>query len=113
MGAITENVYAFHNPGGLQFGVVDPVTRASAIAMTAPNALVSTISGTAQMTTIALPYPGFTGFIIYRPTAAFTGATGGTSDGTNMAIGLAFTAVIGKALMMVFDGALWWPSYTN
>lgn len=92
---------------------VDPVTRASAIAMTAPQAYLSTISGTAAMTTIELPWLGFTGTIAYRPTAAFTGATGGTLTSSNGPIGLAFTAVVGRVLFMTFDGALWYPSYVS
>jgi len=113
MGAIQENPYPFTNPGGLQKGVVNPVTVASTTAMPAPSALISTVSGTVAITTIAVPWPGFTGKISYIPTAAFTGATGGTADGTNMPIGLAFTAVIGKVLDLSFDGAKWYPSYVS
>lgn len=111
MGQILEDVWTFRSPGGLEFGVVDPVTRASAVAQAAPKALITTVSGTAALTTIDLPWPGFTGFIILIPTAAFTGATGGTATDTSKPIGLAFTAVVGKALMMVFDGTKWWPNY--
>ena len=111
MGAIVENIYAFRTPGGAQFGVVDPVTVASAVAMTPSRALITTVSGTAAMATIDLPWPGFTGEIKYIPTAAFTGVTGGTATDTAKPIGLAFTAVIGKVLTMAFDGLKWWPSY--
>lgn len=90
---------------------VDPVTVASAVTHPAPLAYLSTISGTAAMSTIGLPYIGFTGTIAFRPTAAFTGVTGGTSTSLVGAIGLAFTAVIGKVLFMTYDGALWYPSY--
>jgi hypothetical protein len=113
MGVITENVWAFHSPGGLQFGVVDPVTQASAVAMTAPRALISTISGTAAMATIQQPWPGFTGIIVYIPTGAFTGVTSGTASGLNLPIGLAFTAVVGKALIMACDGFKWFPNYVS
>jgi len=92
---------------------VDATTRASAIAHPAPKALITTVSGTAQMTTIGIPWPGFTGIIIFIPTAAFTGATGGTITATAGPIGLAFTAVTGKILILAWDGALWWPSYVS
>jgi hypothetical protein len=62
------------------------------------------------MATIAVPWPGFTGFVIFIPSGAFTGVTGGTTAPPAYAIGVAFQAVVGQALMMVFDGALWWPS---
>ena len=113
MGTIAENIHPFKSPGGLQFGVVDPVTVASAVAQPAPNALVTTVSGTQELTTIAVPWPGFTGFIILIPTGTFTGATGGTATATAKPIGKAFTAVVGKPLIMVFDGSLWYPSYTS
>lgn len=113
MGTLTENIYPFKSPGGLQFGVVDPVTRASTTAMPASVALVTTVSGTVALTTIDLPWPGFTGTIQYIPTAAFTGATNGTATDTAKKIGLAFTAVTGKVLHLTFDGSLWYPSYVS
>lgn len=87
-------------------------TVASAVAMPAPTGFLTIVSGTAAITTIALPYPGFEGMIAFRPTGIFTGATGGAA-GT--AIGIAFTAVVGKILYMYFDKAtgLWYPSYLS
>ncbi len=111
MGTIVENPFPFASPGGLQGGKVNPTAVASAIAHPAPTALVTTVSGTAAMTTIGLPWPGFTGFIIFIPTGAFTGATGGTATATALPIGLAFQAVVGIALVLVCDGANWYPSY--
>lgn len=113
MGTITENIYPFRTPGGLQFGVVDPVTVASTTAMPAPKALISTVSGTVAITTIDIPWPGFTGVIKYIPTAAFTGATGGAATDTSKPVGLAFTAVIGKVIELAFDGTKWYPSYVS
>lgn len=113
MGTITERPDLFRNAGGLQGGVVDPVTVASTTAMPAPNALVSTVSGTVEITTIAVPWPGFTGVIKYIPTGAFTGATGGTATSSAKPIGKAFTAVAGKVLELVCDGSTWYPSYTS
>ncbi len=113
MGNIQENIYPFRGPGGQQLAVADLTTRASAIAMPAPNALITTVSGTAAMTTIGIPWPAFTGVIKYIPTAAFTGATGGTATATALPIGLAFTAVIGKVLDLTCDGIKWYPSYVS
>lgn len=94
-------------------GNVDPVVRASvAGAQPAPVAYLTVISGALALTTIGLPWEGFTGTIALRPTGAFTGAIGGTSTALVGAIGLAFTAVVGKILFMTYDGALWYPSYT-
>jgi hypothetical protein len=96
------------------FNNIDPVVRASvAGAQPAPVAYLTVISGTNQLTSIDLPWLGFTGTIAFRPTGAFTGATGGTSTSSTGAIGLAFTAVVGKILLMTYDGALWYPSYVS
>lgn len=93
---------------------VDPLTEASAIAMSIYYGITK-VSGTAEMTTIAVP-AGFRGTIALIPTGAFTGATGGTAayDGTSdtIPIGKAFTAVAGKVLYLTTDGLLWYPSYT-
>lgn len=113
MGTVSENVYAFNEVGGLGLGVVDPVTVASANDMPAPRARISTVSGSTQINTIALPWPGFTGSISYIPTGAFTGATGGSATDTKKAVGKAFTAVVGKVLTLTFDGTLWYPDYTS
>ena len=114
MGVVSEPYDTFRVVGGLQAGVsAVPATVASAIAMSAPTARITTVSGTAEMTTIAIPWPNFTGSIVYIPTAAFTGATGGTATATAKPIGKAFTAVAGKALELYFDGSLWYPSYTS
>lgn len=111
MGTINEDIASFKGPGGLQQSVVNPTTLASTTAMPAPTALITTVSGTVAVTTIATPWAGFTGRITYIPTGAFTGATSGTATDTAKPIGLAFTAVVGKALDLVFDGLKWYPSY--
>lgn len=90
---------------------VDPVIRASAVAQPSPLAYLTAVSGVAALATIDLPYIGFTGTIAFRPTGAFTGVTGGATTNLTGAIGLAFTAVVGKILFLTFDGALWYPSY--
>jgi hypothetical protein len=52
-----------------------------------------------------------------RPTGAFTGATGGalaySADGLteDIPIGLAFTAVVNRALILVSNGLLVYPNY--
>ena len=111
MGDITENIYPFKTPGGLQNTVVDQVTVASTTNMPAPRALITTVSGTVAIANIAVPWPGFTGSIKYIPTGAFTGTTSATGGAGY--IGKAFTAVAGKVLELDYDGQFWYPSYTS
>ena len=78
-----------------------------------PKCLIARVSGTEQITTLALPWIGFSGYVTFLPTGAFTGTTGGTSSITVGAIGKAFTAVASKALRLVYfpPTGLWYPSY--
>jgi len=104
----SENYRRFVTPGTNEQGI-EGATLASAAAMT-PTHRQHAVSGTAAITSIALPWPGFAGEIVFFPTAAFTGAAGGAAG---VAIGLAFTAVVGKALTLTYSPAtgLWYPSY--
>lgn len=61
------------------------------------------VSGTAAIKNIEAP-DGFTGPAWLIPDGAWSTVTGGN-------IGLASVAVIGRALMVVFDGDTWWPGY--
>ena len=80
---------------------------ASANAITPPGPVFH-ISGTAAIATINTPAPllGNTGAIYVIPDGAFTLITGSN-------IGLASTAVVGRVMILVFDGAAgkWYPSY--
>ena len=96
---------------------INPVTQASAASLA--NVIthaITKISGTAAMTGFRLPR-GFRGVFIVHPTAASTGATGGTlaysSDGEteDIPIGLAFTMVANRINVMYSDGALVYPNY--
>lgn len=62
------------------------------------------ISGALAITGFTPPFPDFVGTICIIPDGTFT-----TTTATN--IGLASTAVVGKALFMTYDGSKWWPSY--
>ena len=81
----------------------------SAVSITLTNQFHH-VSGTAAIKTIVIPSDsvtggGFTGGAIYLiPDAAWTTITGGN-------IGLGSTAVVGKVLIMVYDGSKFWPSY--
>lgn len=68
---------------------------------------ITRVSGTNAITGITVPYSGFQGKVTLIPTGVFTWTTA-----TN--IGLAGTAVVGKALDMTYDpySAKWYPSYT-
>lgn len=110
MGTIVENPYAFGDVGGMNQSVVNPTPVASAAAMPAPLAQITTVSGAAAISTIALPWPGFTGAITLIPTGAFTMATGGTADAVNKPIGKAMAAAtVGLPITVFFDGNMWYP----
>jgi hypothetical protein len=49
--------------------------------------------------------PGFTGPLFLTPTGSWAWDTSGN-------IALSGTAVVGKLLIMVYDGTAWYPSYT-
>jgi hypothetical protein len=90
---------------------VDPVTQASAASLAnAITHFITKISGTNAVTGFRLPR----GFVVL-PTAAFTGATGGTlaysTDGEteDIPIGKAFTAVADQPILFVTNGALCYP----
>lgn len=103
---------------------VDPITRASAASLANPiTHFITKVSGTNAVTGFRLPR-GFRGIFVVLPTAAFTGATGGTlayDDGDAAAfnptdpptedipIGRAFTAVANQPILFVTDGALVYP----
>jgi hypothetical protein len=62
------------------------------------------VAGTAAIKDIIAP-SGFTGGAIHLiPDGLWTTVTGGN-------IGVATTAVVGKVLALIFDGAMYWPSY--
>lgn len=115
MGTLTENPAAFGLGDGNNSSA-NPSVVASTTNMPAPQAYVTNISGTGAIAIIDLPWPGFTGSIVYIPAAAATGVTSGTSGSPNALsrpIGVAFTCVANKAMILTTDGVKWYPSYTN
>jgi len=62
------------------------------------------ISGTTAINTINPPYQSFRGSLTFIPTGIFTTTTAGN-------VKIASTAVVGKALTMIYDGTFWYPSY--
>jgi hypothetical protein len=64
------------------------------------------VSGTSAVVTITPPWTGFTGKITLIPDAIFTWTAAGN-------IAIAGTAVVNKALDMIFDGSKWAPSYLS
>lgn len=95
-------VYSQDDEGWLANAVGGTLASAATIAVTHQ---IHKVSGTAEIATITPPYTAFTGVVILIPTGIFTTATSGN-------IGLASTAVVGKALIMTMhsDGK-WYPSY--
>ena len=101
----TESIFErFRSPGGTQVGT-EGATLASATTV-APTHRIHVVSGTTEITTITVPYTGFEGDIVFIPSGIFTLATGGN-------VGLAATAVVGKAMTLTYikSTALWYPSY--
>lgn len=104
---------AFEPVGTQTKGNVGIAIASAAGLIAEPTAYLTTVSGALAITLIPIPYPGFSGTIAFRPTGAFTGATGGVATATNKPIGLAFTAVVGRILFLTYDptSGLWYPSY--
>jgi hypothetical protein len=67
------------------------------------TATIHHISGVAAIDTIVPPFPGFRGAVNLIPDGAFSGTLAGN-------IGVAFTAVVGRQIDVVYDGTKWWPS---
>lgn len=76
---------------------------ASAAAIT-PTGPVFHITGTTTVTTINLPYTGFTGTIHIIPDAA-------TPFGSAGNIATATVCTVGKTMSFTYDGTKWYPSY--
>lgn len=80
-------------------------TVASPAGVLAPSGNIFKVSGTNAITGITVPAGAIAGFTIaIEPTGIFTWTTA-----TNIAV--AGTAVVGKILYFVWDGAKWAPSY--
>jgi len=75
-------------------------TVASATTIVAPSAVFH-VTGTTAISTITIPYTGFTGQITIIPDGIFTFATGGN-------IAEAYTTIVGRAIQLVFDGTTWY-----
>ena len=109
-----ENEFrAFDSIGTATRGNVGIPIASAAGVIAEPTAYLTVVSGALAITLIPLPYPEFSGTIAFRPTGAFTGATGGVATAVNKPIGLAFTAVVGKILLLTYDptSGLWYPNY--
>lgn len=99
-----DNHQFYTSPGGPAKGIYGGVVASLAGVLVLPgDALMYTISGALAITGIQVPYTGFQGIIILIPSGTFTWTTA-----TN--IGLAGTAVVGKIIIMAYDGTKWWPS---
>lgn len=83
------------------------LTQVGPILSSAPIIVVSArihhVSGTGAIKTITQP-PGAGGDLWLIPDGLWTLVTGGN-------IGKSSTAVVGKALPLIWDGKLWWPGY--
>ena len=75
---------------------------ASETIITAPSTIFH-VTGTTAISTITIPYTGFTGKINIIPDGLFTLATGGN-------IYEAYTAAVGRVIELVYDGTSWYRS---
>lgn len=94
---------------GTKNTIYAPTTRPVGTALTSaatisPTEAIHHVTGTANVSTINVPYTGFTGKISFIPDGAFTWDTAGN-------IALAGTAVVNRLLEFVYDGTSWYPSY--
>lgn len=70
-----------------------------------PTDPIHHVSGVGTISTINLPYVGFTGSITLIPDGAWATST------LLGNIGLASVAVFGRTITFTYDGTKWWPSY--
>lgn len=100
---LTDFIYQVTHQVNTQVqGVGLPLNSASTLMPTHAIHKVSAVDS--PVTSIHAP-PGFTGPLFLIPTGAWTFATGGN-------IALSGMAVAGKLLVLVYDGQVWYPSYT-
>jgi hypothetical protein len=90
--------------GTLLNQTVGPIIASVAGTIAAPTHNIHHVSGALAIVTIPVPWPGFTGRVTFIPDAGFTWTAAGN-------IALAGSAVVNKALDMVYDGTKWNPSY--
>lgn len=113
MASLINETERFRPVAGPESPNINPVTQASAASLAnVISYFITRISGTAAMTGFRLPR-GYRGIFVVMPTAAFTGATGGTlayaTDTEDIPFGRAFTAVANQPIVFVTDGALVYP----
>jgi len=104
LGLTTAGQWVNTNGNGIGFPTLG-ATIASPAGVITPSGTYFKVSGTNAITGITLPAgaaPGFT--LAFEPTGVFTWTTA-----TNII--LAGTAVVGKVLYFVWNGAKWVPSY--
>ena len=96
---------------GHSFNVIAPTyvqspvgTQVTANGTITPTGSVFHVTGATPIDAIAVPYADFTGSVTLIPDSAFTTTT-------NFNIAKATTATIKRALVMTYDGSLWYPSY--
>lgn len=102
--AAAPSVDKLSHPGGPAPNTSIVGATIASAATIAPDSLITPISGTAEITTITLPYTGFAGFLILIPAGAFTMATGGNIAKAIIAVALAPVIVVYNP-----SAALWYP----
>lgn len=95
---------AFQSPGDTMKNI-NGGSIASAATLPTPTGFITVVTGTTQTTLIPLPYPDFEGMLIFIPTGAWTGATGGTATAANRALAAAFVGVANIPILAFYNKA--------
>ena len=85
------------------------VSELASAATIAPQTPIVYVTGTTAVTLITQPWAGFVGAILIHPAGAAAYNTGGSADGLNRAIGVAYTSVANRPFLMYCNGTTWYP----
>jgi hypothetical protein len=100
-------------PGTPTLNVEGATLASSAVTSLAVTSFTHAVSGVAAQVLMDIPYVGFAGIVVIRPTGIFTWVTGAAgATATSRGFGLAGTAVVGKIIAFVYvpSTGLWYPS---
>ena len=79
---------------------------AATIAVTHP---IHEITGTTQVDLITMPFTGFRGMVLLKPTGAAALTSGGTASGNSKPIKVTYTTVANRPIWLYCDGDFWYP----
>jgi hypothetical protein len=98
---MAENPYAFQVGGAFNSTVGPAIASAATVA---PTAGIHSVTGTAAIVNITVPWPGFTGSITFLPTAIWTWTAAGNIQTAGT------TTAATSPVTFTFDGSKWWAN---